>query len=189
MSKELDEFYKKYSARIIEMDDTPLVKVMDGGKFKLLSIEEYEQMITKISDLEAKLAEYNEYFKCFSCKDFNEFKDFISTFMLTPHEEQTLIRELKQQLAEKEEEIKQLNNRILLSQLQAPKEQILNILCSQCIQYNPDQDKISFAVEQILDIKEEVFGTREMGIIFDIPPVQDAFNAIENKIKQLKEGK
>lgn len=50
-----------------------------------------------------------------------------------------------------------------------------------------DQEKIEFAVEQILDIKEKVFGTREMGIIFDIPPVQDAFDVIENKIKQLKE--
>ena len=56
----------------------------------------------QIVDLEAKLAGHNEYFKSFSCKDFNEFQDFISTFMLTPHEEQSLIQELKQQLAEKE---------------------------------------------------------------------------------------
>lgn len=97
------------------------------------------------------------------------------------------VKELEQQLAEKNKEIEKLNNRILISQLQAPKEQILNILGSQCIQYNPDQEKIEFAVERILDIKEEVFGTREMGIIFDIPPVQDAFDVIENKIKQLKE--
>ena len=56
----------------------------------------------KIADLEAKLAEHNEYFRNFSCENFNEFQDFISTFMLTPHEEQTLIKELKQKLAEKE---------------------------------------------------------------------------------------
>ena len=57
MSKELDEFYKSYSARIIAIDDTPSVEVMDGGKFKLLSIEEYEEMTNKIADLEAKLVE------------------------------------------------------------------------------------------------------------------------------------
>lgn len=57
MSKELDEFYKSYSARITEIDDTPLVKVMDGGRFKLLSIEEYEEITNKLSDLESKLAE------------------------------------------------------------------------------------------------------------------------------------
>lgn len=62
----------------------------------------------------------------------------------------------KKQLEEKEKEIENLNNRILISQLQAPKEQILNILGSQCIQYNPDQDKISFAVEQLTEIREYV---------------------------------
>ena len=67
-----------------------------------------EKYRKQISDLEAKLAEHNEYFRSFSCENFNEFQDFISTFMLTPHEEQTLIRELKQQLAEKERKIKGL---------------------------------------------------------------------------------
>ena len=57
MSKELDEFYKSYSARIIAIDDTPSVEVMDGGKFKLLSIEEYEEMTNKIADLQSQLAE------------------------------------------------------------------------------------------------------------------------------------
>lgn len=47
--------------------------------------------------------------------------------------------DLEAKLAEKEEEIETLNNKILISQLQAPKEQILNILGSQCIQYNPNQ--------------------------------------------------
>ena len=63
MSKELDEFYKSYSARIIAIDDTPSVEVMDGGKFKLLSIEEYEEMPNKIADLEAKLAEKDKQIK------------------------------------------------------------------------------------------------------------------------------
>lgn len=62
----------------------------------------------QISDLEAKLAEHNEYFRSFSCENFNEFQDFISTFMLTPHEEQTLIKDLKKQLKEKDKKIETL---------------------------------------------------------------------------------
>lgn len=58
------------------------------------------QQDKRIKELQQQLAENNEFFNAFACKDFNEFKDFISTFMLAPHEEQTLIRELKQQLAE-----------------------------------------------------------------------------------------
>ena len=63
MSKELDEYYKMCSYRTTEIDDTPLVKVMDGGKFKMLSIEEYEEMTNKLADLEAKLAESKENIK------------------------------------------------------------------------------------------------------------------------------
>lgn len=145
MSKELDDFYKKYSARITEMDDMPLVKVMDGGKFKLLSIEEYEEMTNKLADLEAKLAE-------------------------------------------SEEEIKQLNNRILFSQLQAPEEQKLKIIGSSCCQYNPKRDKISFGVEQLEKVKELVeeksmtqspFGTQKIY-------ASDVSGIIDNQIEELK---
>lgn len=78
MSKELDEFYKSYSARIIAIDDTPSVEVMDGDKFKLLSIEEYEEMTNKIADLETKLAEkekeieYQESMKILAVKNQNQ---------------------------------------------------------------------------------------------------------------------
>lgn len=64
------------------------------------------------------------------------------------------VKNLKQQLTEKEKEIENLNNRILISQLQAPEEQRLKIIGSSCCQYNPKQDKISFAV----DILEELAG-------------------------------
>ena len=58
----------------------------------------FTQQSKRIKELQQQLAENNEFFNAFAFKDFNEFKDFISTFMLAPHEEQTLIRELKQQL-------------------------------------------------------------------------------------------
>ena len=107
----------------------------------------------------------------------------------------------EQQLAEAEEEIKKLNNRILVSQLQAPKEQILNILGSQCIQYNPEQDKLSFALEQLEKVKEillenlyELYSKPseiwdKYGDLYDVV-VEGAVNGtIDNQIKQLKEGK
>lgn len=61
------------------------------------------QQDKRIKELQQQLAENNEFFNAFACKDFNEFKDFISTFMLAPHEEQTIIRELEQQLEDTEE--------------------------------------------------------------------------------------
>ena len=107
------------------------------------------------------------------------------------------VKSLKQKLAEKDEEIKQLNNRILFSQLQAPNEQILNILGSQCVQYNPNQDKISFAVEQLEQLKklcQEKFNWWENseweGDIYDKSDVSNAYFDIEanidNQIKAIK---
>ena len=56
----------------------------------------------QIAELKKQLERHNKYFNSFSCDSFDEFADFISTFMLTPHEEQTLIKDLKKQLKEKE---------------------------------------------------------------------------------------
>ena len=101
--------------------------------------------------------------------------------------------ELKQQLAEKDEEIENLNNRILISQLQAPKEQILNILGSQCIQYNPDQDKISFAVEQLTQAKdyikkslENMWNTNAEMTCRDRSIIDGIYNKIDSQITDLK---
>ena len=49
------------------------------------------------------------------------------------------------------------------------------------------KEKISFAIEQILDIKEKSFGTRKLNLIYDIPTVQSIFKNIENKLKELME--
>lgn len=65
MSKEIDELYKQYSARIMELDDTPLFATGTFGTFKTLSIEEYEKMQKQISVLEKQRNNYrhkrNEY--------------------------------------------------------------------------------------------------------------------------------
>ena len=57
MSKEIDEFYKQYSARIMELDDTPLFASGTFGTFKILSVEEYEKMQKQIETLEKQLAD------------------------------------------------------------------------------------------------------------------------------------
>ena len=102
----------------------------------------------------------------------------------TIQDQSDLIEELKAKLAEKEKEVENLNNRILISQLQAPKEQILNILSSQCIQYNPDQDKISFAVENLEKAKRHIIEDT----VWELT-CEDVLAIIDNQIKQLKEGK
>lgn len=119
----------------------------------------------------------------------NEFADMIKKLVSEKEE-------LKQQLTEKEDEIKQLNNRILLSQSQAPKEQILNILGSKCIQYNTDQYKIDFAVERLEKVKELLDGYKwfqgdnKYSFVNDYAvDWSDVVKIFDNQIKAIKGGK
>lgn len=70
---------------------------------------------------------------------------------------QKKIKELKQQLVEKDKEIEQLKD-------------------------NQNQKTI----ECLKEVREKIFGTSETGIVFDIPNIQDAYYAIDNKIKELE---
>ena len=47
MNKDTEEYYKKYSARITEVDDTPLFTTGTFGSFKMLATEEYEKLINE----------------------------------------------------------------------------------------------------------------------------------------------
>ena len=42
------------------------------------------------------------------------------------------------------------------------------------------------AIECLKEVREKIFGTSETGIVFDIPNIQDAYYAIDNKIKELE---
>lgn len=170
MSKERFKYYYNERVKRYEVFDCyvnlPLSK---KGVIETLNDQQ-----DKITDLEAKLAE----------------KDNTITNII---EDNRASQEwYKKQLAEKDEQIKQLNNRMLFSQLQAPKEQILNILGSQCIQHNPDQEKISFAVERLKKVKEKVVKLKDYSRCdkykecWDI--IIDIIIDIDNQIKQLKEG-
>lgn len=65
MSKEIDELCEQYSARIMELDDEPLFATGTFGTFKMLSVEEYEEIQKQISVLEKQRENYrhkrNEY--------------------------------------------------------------------------------------------------------------------------------
>ena len=68
MSKELEEFYQKYSARITEIDDTPLFATGTFGKFKMLAIEEYENL-THENKILAKALELMSIVLCTESRD------------------------------------------------------------------------------------------------------------------------
>ena len=135
----LAEYVYDLEQRILHYDERYIKLWNEIETLRECSSKEFDQD-QKISDLEAKLAESE-----------------LETARWQEHFEQARLDYdcLKEELAEKDKEIENLNNRILISQLQAPKEQMLNILGSQCVQYNPDQDKISFCIEQLEKVRTQ----------------------------------
>ena len=180
MSKELDEYYKMCSYRITEIDDTPLVKVMEGGRFKMLSIEEYEELTNKITDIEAKLAESEEQIwalenqKLHAHNCLNKLKQQLAEseekikkayqegLLQKQFDKDVEIEQLKQQLAEKDKEIENLEQRV------SDKSTALYgaELMARDVQWHlekqihelkqANQDKIAFAVEQLEKVKDSV---------------------------------
>lgn len=51
------------------------------------------------------------------------------------------------------------------------------------------QEQNQKAIECLKEVKEKSFGLREGILIFDNPQMQVIFNNIDNKIKELEEGK
>ena len=80
MSKEIEEFYKQYSARITEIDDTPLFATGTFGEFRMLTIEEYEKLVREnkilAKALELACEHIKEDLKCDDTQDeiYNYFK-------------------------------------------------------------------------------------------------------------------
>ena len=58
MGKEIDELYKQYSARMMELDDTPLFASGTFGTLMISSVEEYDKMQKQISVLEKQRNNY-----------------------------------------------------------------------------------------------------------------------------------
>ena len=82
-------------------------------KEKLKEIIKKRDML--IEKLKNEIKSFNDYVESFACENFDEFQDFISTFMLTPHEEQTLIRELENKNKQNKKQIKILKKALSLA--------------------------------------------------------------------------
>ena len=125
--------------------------------------EKAEKIFDYITDLEAKLAESEkkrEYLFSSNC-------DYVSQ-----------IEELKQQLAEKEEEIEYLKGTTVSI------ENFENAISEL------DQDKISFAVEQIEQLRHDIWTNQTDDGYTDMQvDLYDLNDTIDVRIMQLKEGK
>ena len=156
--------------------------------------EEYDNKDKKISDLEAKLAENEKK----HLLDETEWQDYCAFKHIEPQIKGCLDREkeLKQQLAEKEKEIENIKlcrcvnctneYEFMLEGLVADLEKQID---------KDDQDKISFAVEKIQDLKKNL---RDKVCLMENDEHcypqnaihwQDVVALIDNQIKQLKEMK
>lgn len=126
------------------------------------------EVLEYVADLEAKLAESEKNYKDareLSIEQFHSLKEIINS-------SQEEIDKLKQQLAEKDKEIERLNLEFETQEdWQEKWQKLYDETC------NLTQDKISFAVEQLIKVKE-YWSNHE-----------DIYWYIDNQIKQLKEGK
>ena len=97
------------------------------------------------------------------------------------------------------EEVKKLNFGIvhLKNQLKQEKENKVilknscEILIDDSIHFLKENEQIKSgqnqkAIECLKEVRRELFGTPETGIVFNLPKVQDTFYAIDNKIKELE---
>lgn len=110
----------------------------------------------QIAELQKQLERHNKYFNSFSCDNFDEFADFISTFMLTPHEEQILIKDLKKQLEEKEKKIEKLREWLYQCEADRKSEQEKKNLAFKELRKRSEQLK-SQPAEIVEKIKKQIF--------------------------------
>lgn len=184
-------------------------KRVNPFKLKLHLLEcEADEKDKKISDLEARLAE--------SEKQRQHLKDWLDNEILTSvdsesyyatiNEYEEEVKKLKQRLEESESELVlakntsintnkmeilhlQIENEELKQQLSEKDEELkyyetlLKRQCSEC----KDQDKISFAIEQL----EKVLALIHNAVNIDSPEYDlvGLYDAVSNQIKQLKEMK
>ena len=102
------------------------------------------------------------------------------------------IKELKQQLAEKEIDLSLARNEIdtLKHNLNISQEHD-KVMCEQYFEKckESDQDKISFAVERLSQFKSELVNKVSPVNLSYTEYVQEVFNKLNDQIKQLKENK
>ena len=149
--------------------------------FSNCSYEEYkgktdikEEKDNKIADLEAKLAESES--KSYTLESYNNFLNNQCKKFIKEN------KQLKQQLAEKEKKLAEYKRVCTIAHVEDL--QIENMLLK-----GKDQDKISFAVEQLNQFKSELVNKVSPVNLSYTEYVQEVFKKIDNQIKMLKEGK
>lgn len=132
--------------------------------------EQPKYLTDKIADLEAKLAELREQITILDEENSKTFMKSVNAWRENA--------ELKQQLAEKEQKLKEYE---LVIRLNVP---LIKQLEEQI--GNHSQNKISFAVEQLNQAKGKI----QHNILFvDCDDYVNVIEEIDNQIKQIKEGK
>ena len=180
--------HKQNDVRIIQ-DQTDLIEnlrqqLADTETQNKRVLEKLELIVRANQELEQKLAESEKNVEFYKERYSDATTSAYGADLMAKDYQWHLekeIAELKQQLAEKEEEIKKLEF------LQFESEENKLILATS---KRITQDKISFAVEQLEKVKEFVRDNASY-VMGDFASVweDDLLNELDNQIKQLKEGK
>ena len=156
-----------------------------------------DMLLDKVADLEGKLAESESkvavgrfWHSAYEGKqldydklnnDYNKQEKLLSRVLADKSKLQFEFDQLKQQLPEKDKELLEIKQRIAEKASKEFQEMIDK-------RENHNQDKISFAVEQIVKTKETLIKFLQDEGFYE-NEWYDLFEKIDNQIKQLKEGK
>ena len=187
--KELEREFTKKSQKLAEVEKTNYVALLHNEMDNLLN--DYAKR--KIDDLEAKLAESEKKnFELVSKLNLKEHKPAFCTLADRDCEALGQVEELKQQLAEKDDELLQKEKKIqdlMLCEFVATTLDFNKLSADNCKLREQlaehDQDKISFAVEQLEKVKEYIERDKDWQVFAIAGLIK---NQIDNQIKQLKEG-
>lgn len=139
----------------------------------------------KITDLEAKLAEYEKFMKDNEWNSVEEMQETLNKC-------EKKYYDIQNQLAEKDEEIEFANKQVLEAENQLEKQASIHYGHLKEVVSKIEQDKISFAVEQLRQLKIDLNARRgeyytEKGYKKFACSVDIINTIIDNQIKQLKE--
>ena len=161
-----EEFGKNVEPTLSEKADNIIALYRTNKKYCEIADEKIKELQSQLDQANARLNKHNEYFKSFNCIDFEEFKEFISIFMLTPHEEQTLIQDLKKQIYQLKQQLAEKDKEIETQMMLFEKE------CQEY--YKSGKYKRDFAIQELEKVKNFVDGRTYCA------------NYIKKRIKDLK---
>lgn len=177
---DIEEILNHYEEVLKDLDDLLC-------KYQVEDLEDLENRLKNATDLEAKLADMTKKYN--TCQEARKF--VIKDKEEAIKERTDIIVSLEKQLAEKEKEIKFLEN---CNESIDKKFNHLALDHSKLLakQIHIEQDKTSFAVEQLEQLRIRIKARQEdwnTGVdynLIDLLPDYDIYEEIDNQIKQLK---